>query len=196
MQTTDDAERREYYRISDRVALEITPHETGLTPSAEEASRQAPLFAMLCELHLSDFESQHLLRQVGEGNRALAAFLRAQNKRIDLLTQVMAQSILGSIGEPQPVVLSEAGLEFSYPRPLAEASTLDVRMALMPQALGVMLRARVVRCDANAAGSFDVGVEFENSTDAQRQLLARYVLQHQAAERRKLNETQALQATS
>lgn len=196
MQTTDDAERREYYRINDRVALEITPHETGLTPSPEAAFEQAPLFAILCELHLADFESQHLLRQVGEGNRALAAFLRAQNKRIDLLTQVMAQSILGSIGEPQSVVMSEAGLEFSYPRPLAEGSTLDVKMALMPQALGVMLRARVVRCDSNVEGTFDVGTEFESATDAQRQLLARYVLQHQAAERRKLNETQALQAPS
>ncbi|MBD1554236.1 PilZ domain-containing protein [Pseudomonas typographi] len=183
MLTTDDAERREYYRINDRIALEITPLAPGFTEAENTAA--ASLFGLLSELHLSDFESQHLLRQVGDANRALAALLRAQNKRIELLTQVMAQSILGSIGEPQPVVLSEAGLEFHYAQPLAPGSLLALKMALMPQALGVMLQARVVRCDRAHEGHFDVGVAFVDASDAQRQLLARYVLQTQAAERRR-----------
>lgn len=190
MLTTDDAERREYYRINDRIALEITPLAPGATEEETAASDNTSLFGLLSELHLSDFESQHLLRQVGDANRALSAFLRAQNKRIELLTQVMAQSILGSIGEPQAVVLSEAGLEFHYERALPTDSVLDLKMALMPQALGVMVQARVVRCDLAPEGHFDVGVEFINTSDAQRQLLARYVLQKQAAERRQAKEAQ------
>ncbi|MFF7708335.1 PilZ domain-containing protein [Pseudomonas sp. NPDC007930] len=190
MLTTDDAERREYYRINDRIALEITPLQAGFTDDETFLETGQSLFGLLCELHLSDFESQHLLRQVGEGNRALSAFLRTQNKRIELLTQVMAQSILGSIGQPQPVVLSEAGLEFHGASAMPPGSVLNVKMALMPQALGVMLRARVVRCDATAEGPFDIGVEFIDATDAQRQLLARYVLQKQAAERRQAKEAE------
>jgi hypothetical protein len=55
----------------------------------------SPLFNLLSELHLSEFESQHLLRQISERDRTLAAFLKSQNKRIDLLSQVVAQTVLG-----------------------------------------------------------------------------------------------------
>lgn len=37
-------------------------------------------------------------------------------------------------------------------------------------------------------GQFEIGTEFEALTDAQRQLLARHILQKQALERRQLRE--------
>jgi hypothetical protein len=180
MPTTDEAERREYYRIEDRIALEITP----LSGAGNAPPEESPLFSLLSELHLSEFESQHLLRQLGEANRGLSGFLKAQNKRIDLLSQVLAHMLMGSLSQPQPVVISEAGLDFQHPTRYAPGTHLDLKMAFPPQALGMMLRARVVHCDTLANGNFAIGVEFEGSTDAQRQLLARYVLQKQAMERR------------
>jgi hypothetical protein len=189
MPTPDEAERREYYRIEDRIALEITP----LSGSPDAPQEGSPLFNLLSELHLSEFESQHLLRQLGETNRALSGFLKAQNKRIDLLSQVLAQMLLGSLGEPRPVVISEAGLDFQHPVPYAPGTRLSLKMAFMPQALGMMLKARVVHCNALAEGAYAIGVEFEGTTDAQRQLMARYVLQKQAMERRQARD-QALDA--
>jgi hypothetical protein len=147
----------------------------------------SPLFNLLSELHLSEFESQHLLRQLGERDRTLAAFLKVQNKRMDLLSQVMAQSLLGEIGAPQPVIISEGGIDFQHPTVLAPGSHLAVKLVLMPQALGLLLRAKVTHCDPKGDG-FDVGTEFESMTDAQRQLLARYILQKQAQERRLARE--------
>ncbi len=142
-----------------------------------------PLFNLLSELHLSEFESQHLLRQISERDRNLAAFLKSQNKRIDLLSQVIAITVLGQIGEPQPVIISEGGIDFQHPSPLAAGARLSVKLVLMPQALGLLLRARVTHCDRRDDG-YDVGTEFEHLTDAQRQLLARHILQKQARERR------------
>jgi c-di-GMP-binding flagellar brake protein YcgR len=46
-----------------------------------------------------------------------------------------------------------------------------------------LLRARVTHCDPKGDG-YDIGTEFQYPTDAQRQLLARYILQKQAQERR------------
>ena len=60
----------------------------------------------------------------------------------------------------------------------------------MPQALGLLLRAQVVHCQERADGQFEVGTEFEALTDAQRQLLARHILQKQALERRLAKEQQ------
>ncbi|SDS70360.1 PilZ domain-containing protein [Pseudomonas sp. Z003-0.4C(8344-21)] len=187
MSTLDEEDRREYYRIEDMIALEIRPLSAPEAAGEEVLQDASPLFNLLSELHLSEFESQHLLRQISERDRAIAAFLKSQNKRIDLLSQVVALTVLGHIGEPQPVVISEGGIEFQYPTPIATGAHLSVKLVLMPQALGLLLRARVTHCDPKGNG-YDVGTEFEHLTDAQRQLLARYILQKQAQERRLARE--------
>ncbi|MBC3337322.1 PilZ domain-containing protein [Pseudomonas proteolytica] len=187
MTTLDEEDRREYYRIDDMIALQIKSLSAPQAASKEVLLDDSPLFNLLSELHLSEFESQHLLRQLGERDRTLAAFLKVQNKRMDLLSQVMAQSLLGEIGAPQPVIISEGGIDFQHPTVLAPGSHLAVKLVLMPQALGLLLRAKVTHCDPKSSG-FDVGTEFESMTDAQRQLLARYILQKQAQERRLARE--------
>ncbi|MDF3164432.1 MULTISPECIES: PilZ domain-containing protein [Pseudomonas] len=187
MTTLDEEDRREYYRIDDMIALQIKSLSAPQAASKEVLLDDSPLFNLLSELHLSEFESQHLLRQLGERDRTLAAFLKVQNKRMDLLSQVMAQSLLGEIGAPQPVIISEGGIDFQHPTVLAPGSHLAVKLVLMPQALGLLLRAKVTHCDPKGSG-FDVGTEFESMTDAQRQLLARYILQKQAQERRLARE--------
>ena len=179
MSTLDEEDRREYYRIEDTIALEIRPLSALEAAGQEVLQDASPLFNLLSELHLSEFESQHLLRQISERDRAIAAFLKSQNKRIDLLSQVIALTVLGHIGEPQPVIISEGGIDFQYPTPIATGAHLSVKLVLMPQALGLLLRARVTHCDRKGDG-FDVGTEFEHLTDAQRQLLARHILQKQA----------------
>jgi len=194
MSTLDEEDRREYYRIDDMIALQISSLSGPQAASKEVLLDDSPLFNLLSELHLSEFESQHLLRQLGERDRTLAAFLKVQNKRLDLLSQVMAQSLLGEIGTPQPVVISEGGIEFQHPTPFAPDSHLAVKLVLMPQALGLLLRAKVTHCDARG-GEFDIGTEFEAMTDAQRQLLARYILQKQAHERRLAREQHEAQDT-
>lgn len=191
MSTLDEEDRREYYRIEDMIALEIRPLSALEAAGQEVLQDASPLFNLLSELHLSEFESQHLLRQISERDRNLAAFLKSQNKRIDLLSQVIAITVLGQIGEPQPVIISEGGIDFQHPTPIAADARLSIKLVLMPQALGLLLRARVTHCDRKGEG-YDVGTEFEHLTDAQRQLLARYILQKQAQERRlarELNES-------
>ena len=187
MSTLDEEDRREYYRIEDTIALEIRPLSASEATGQEVLQDASPLFNLLSELHLSEFESQHLLRQISERDRNLAAFLKSQNKRIDLLSQVIAITVLGQIGEPQPVIISEGGIDFQHPSPLAAGARLSVKLVLMPQALGLLLRARVTHCDRKGDG-YDVGTEFEHLTDAQRQLLARHILQKQAQVRRLARE--------
>ena len=90
MSTLDEEDRREYYRIEDTIALEIRTLSAPEAAGLEVLQDASPLFNLLSELHLSEFESQHLLRQISERDRAIAAFLKSQNKRIDLLSQVVA----------------------------------------------------------------------------------------------------------
>ena len=195
MSTLDEEDRREYYRIEDTIALEISPLSAFDAATKEVLQDTSPLFNLLSELHLSEFESQHLLRQISERDRALTAFLKAQNKRVELLSQVMAYSVLGEFGELQRVILSEGGLEFEHHMAYAAGSHLAVKMVLMPQAHGLLLRARVTHCAPRSFGTFDIGTEFDSLTDAQRQLLARHILQKQAQQRRLAREQNGPEAT-
>ncbi|ALH99567.1 PilZ domain-containing protein [Pseudomonas sp. FW306-02-F02-AA] len=188
MSTLDEEDRREYYRIEDTIALEIRPLSALEAAGQEVLQDASPLFNLLSELHLSEFESQHLLRQISERDRNTANYLKVMNKRIDLLSQVVAHTVLGKFGEPQHVVLSEGGIEFEHHLAYPTGSHLAIKLLLMPQALGLLLRAKVTHCEPESFGTFEIGTEFEALTDAQRQLLARYILQKQAHERRLARE--------
>ncbi len=185
MPTQDTEERREYYRIEDRVALEIIPASQDQASAGEPLP---PLFNLLNELHQLDFEAQHLLRQIAESNRTLANYLKVQNKRIELLGQALAQDLLKDQGAPLPVVLSEGGISFASEQPQTKGAVLRLKLILLPQGLGLLLAARVIYCTLMEDGRYDIGTEFEALTDAQRQLLARHILQKQALERRQALE--------
>lgn len=184
--TEDTEDRREYYRIEDQLALQILPADESHTASALGSSQ---LFDLLGELHQLDFEAQYLLRQIAEGNRTLANYLKVQNKRIDLLGQALSHGLLKDLGPVQPVILSEGGISFAHAQALEEGSLCRLKMVLMPQGLGMLLEARVLSCQSRDDGRFAIGTSFEALTDAQRQLLARHILQKQATERRLARET-------
>ena len=184
MSNQDVDDRREYYRIEDTIALEFSLLSGAEAQASDVLHDPSPLFNLLSDLHLMDFESQHLLRHISERDRTLANYLKVMNKRIDLIGQAMAQSLLREIGTPRQVSLSEGGVSFQHGQAVATGSHLAIKMVLMPQALGLLLRAQVVHCQARDDGRFEIGTEFEALTDAQRQLLARHILQKQALERR------------
>jgi hypothetical protein len=184
MSNQDADDRREYYRIEDTIALDFSLLSGADAHSSDPLHDNSPLFNLLSELHLMDFESQHLLRHISERDRTLANYLKVMNKRIDLLGQAVAQSLLRDIGAPRRVSISEGGISFNHGKAIPIGSHLALKVVLMPQALGLLLRAQVVHCQTRKDGQFEIGTEFEALTDAQRQLLARHILQKQALERR------------
>ena len=188
MSTQDVDDRREYYRIDDTIALDFTPLSGASALASEVLHDPSPLFNLLSDLHLLDFESQHLLRHISERDRTLATYLKVVNKRIDLLGQALAQNLLRDIGAPRQVSMSEGGISFNNQHAVATGTHLAIKMVLMPQGLGLLLRAKVVNCRERADGQYEIGTEYEALTDAQRQLLARHILQKQALERRQLRE--------
>lgn len=177
-----DADRREYYRIEDQVALSIVPLER------DDEAGDSQLFNLLGELSLLDFEAQHLLRQLGERDRLMGSLLRVMNRRIDLIGQAMAQGLQAEFGAPQTVTLSEGGISFRHDQMLEHDALVGLRILLMPHGLGLLLDARIAHCQPLPEGGYHIGAEFEALTDAQRQLLARHILQKQAQARRQARE--------
>lgn len=175
MLTQDTQERRAYYRIQDRIALQIS--------SEPACAQDSMLFSLLNELYLLELEAQPLLRSISEQQRTLVNYLKITNKRIDLLANALAQGLMKEFGEPQPVSLSEEGIDFVTAKAHAAEDYLTLRLILLPQAFGLQLHARVLSCQPVADG-FRVAVRFHEITEIQRQVLARHIMHKQAQERR------------
>lgn len=175
MLTQDTQDRRAYYRIQDRIALQIN---TGSTPEHD-----THLFHLLNELYLLELESQPLLRSISEQQRTLVNYLKITNKRIDLLANALAQSLMKEFGEPQEVIISEDGISFVDCCEHHPGDILTLRLILFPQAFGLQLEAEVARCQP-AAGGFEIAARFHEPSETQRQVLARHIMHRQAQERR------------
>lgn len=181
MQTHNDVDNdmREYFRIQDNLALDYRLID-GPEGDLSDFTRQSPLFGLLGDLHMLDYESQHLLRQIAERDRALANYLKIINKRIDLVGKALATQLSEDLGVCVDVTISEGGMSFPAAEPLTPGTWLAIRMVLLPTPLGLIVPAKVVHCDPFATGKWTIGVSFEQLSDAQRQLLARHILQKQA----------------
>ncbi len=178
---SDNVDKRDFFRIRDQVVIDYRP-VSGPDFDDEIFARRSPLQDMLSDLHLLEYESQHLLRQITERDRTLAGYLKVINKRIDLLGRAMAVQIDDSLGETVMVTLSEGGMSFPADEPLPLDGWLAMSLTLMPSRVGMIVPARVVRCEEDEPGIWNIGVGFEALGEPQRQLLARHILQRQAQE--------------
>lgn len=177
MPTPDKKERREYYRIHDEIALQISTDD-------RDFINESSLFNLLNELYVLEHEAQPLLRAISEQQRTLLNYLKITNKRIDILAQALAQNLLKDFADPKQVTLSENSLSFFSEEDYAEGTLLYLKLLLLPQAFALQLTARVVSRRENLNGHRRIAVIFEELTEPQRQILARHILQKQAQERR------------
>jgi len=179
--------RREYYRINDEIALHLRLLAEDAAHASAAFPEDAKLFAELEALQELELQTQPLLRQVAEKDATLAACLRLLDRRSALLAQTLLQQITSDFGSLQQVSLSEAGLCMIYPQELLAGRRLALKILLLPQSHALLVCARIIYCTPLKNG-YCVGLEFEHLSEAQRQILARHILHHQAQQRRKQRE--------
>lgn len=169
----------DFFQIDDLLPLDYHP----LTESAAHELAQAEpssLFALLAELQHLEHDSQHLLRQVAERDRALAAYLKILNKRIELLGRALGLQLSADMDTSVAVTLSEGGLTFPVAQPLQPGDWLALRL-LLPTPAGLSIAAQIADCTLDpASGQYLIQVGFDQLTDTQRQLITRHIMHRQA----------------
>ncbi len=176
--------QRDFYRVDCRVVVsqraigERVPR--GL--SADSHFPDSELFAMLRELRRLDHESSHMLHAIGEKDRNVEAYLGHLNRKFDLLARHLV-SLTPAVtdGSEQTVSLSEGGIQFHANPPPPRGTMLAIRLTLLPSHVGLAIYGSVV---AVGAEERNVSVRFENLQDADRQILARHVMQVQMSQKR------------
>ena len=179
-------DRRNYFRIEDSVLLRYLT----VDQSCALANRIPPRFSE--DLHYSlmrnlqdiDHENIQTLRSIAESNRDLETYLKAINKKIDILATTLANSL-----EPIPdqlnqqISLSEGGLSFSSQTELANDSYLALQLTLLPSYVTLVIFAKIINCSSTENG-YKIALSFVHLKDNNRQALAKHVIQQQLTKKR------------
>lgn len=184
--TRPDQERRDYFRIRDRIGLEIRRLEADTSRDGDifDDEHLTPLRAELLRL---DHEIRNQLASLAERDRELTTVIKALNGKLDILARIITfeQNPL----QPdawQEVTLSEGGLSFSAPAgDWHPGDRFVVRMTLAPELLRPVAEARVFECSPQSPESVRVHTEFVRLSDNDRQQIARHVMRWQIRQRQK-----------
>lgn len=184
----DSGNHRDFYRIECRAIVGFRSLGERLPEDAGPGTffSDSPALLLSRELLQLEQEAAPIMAAIGEKDRAVASYLHVINRKIDLLSRhILAQAPDTATGEEQSISLSEGGVVFRCAQALSVGSFVALRLLLLPAWTGVAAFGQVVKSESTAAGYSEISVAFENLQDAERQLVARHVMQVQMAEQRR-----------
>ncbi|WP_100639670.1 PilZ domain-containing protein [Marinobacter salexigens] len=179
-------ERREFFRIEDRIGLEARklPHSADPDSNLFDDDHLEDLRADFRRLD-QDIKSQ--LASIADQDRQLTGLVKSLNGKLDTLARIMAfQQNPLQPGDWQDVTLSEGGLAFSSdPQAWQTGDRLAVRMTLLPELFQPRAMAQVLDVQADETGRARVHTGFIRIHDSDRQQIARHVMRLQIRQRQK-----------
>ncbi len=187
------SERRSYFRIDESIALEFKEVEeiTANTAVPELQFPDTRSLKFFSELRKIDTDNAHLFHQIKETSRALGEYLQNLNRKIDIISQQLMTD-----ARPLPpsktiklVNLSEGGVAFGSARPVEINRFIAIRLIFLPSNAGIVMFAKVIRCEPANGGEYQLAAKFHRISDAQQQLIGQQIMRAQMAERRKSKTT-------
>ena len=187
------SERRSYFRIDESIALEYkSVSEMVANTAAPEL--QFPNTASLklhAELRKIDGENSLLFHQIRESNRAIAEYLHNLNRKIELISQqlTMEQKPPPPAKTIRQVNLSEGGIAFGSSQDIEANSFIALRLIFLPSNTGLVIFAKIIRCEPSNTGEFQIAAKFHRINDTQQHLIGQQIMRAQMAEKRRTNQS-------
>ncbi len=178
------SERRRFFRIEDRIGVEVRPLDSVDTPVDDlfDTDFLSPLFQ---EMRRLDQDVRHQLNQLFERDRQVSNLVKTLNNKLDTMARIMAfQQNPLQPDQWLDVTLSEGGVAF--PDPAGKWQTgqlLAIRLTLLPDLTRPTIRGRVLERTEDSPSAARAHVTFLALDDADRQQIARHVLRSQARAR-------------
>lgn len=187
-------ERREYFRIRDKIYLQLSPlsEEEAQLPLEENQSGDGNTTNPALTLQSLAGQSGNLLAGLRKTQPDIAHYLALLEKRIELISRVVVSDYLGKTIEPDTVVnLSAGGIAFDSKQALEPQTTLAMEIVLFPSHIPIRASGRVAYCKPNREKStqrYSVGIDFIQISDIAREALVKHTLELQSARLRQKKE--------
>lgn len=186
-------ERRTTFRIDDHIYLDWQRLE------GAEASGWRHDISGFCDglmrLREVTVQSNHILAGIRKQHSEIGHYLALLDKKVDILSQLVAEMELGDQVLPNHHVnIGANGFAFHHTEALAVDTLLRLKLVLFPSHLCLQLRGRVVHCevanDLHEEGAYRLGIEFEAISEAEHEALIRHLLERQSATLRQRRDQQ------
>lgn len=178
-------ERRRYFRIEEHVILVFREIEAEAVP-VDSSFREVVLdpFALGSQLELLSLESRALMRRIERDEPDIAEYLKLLERKIELIARsiVSAETDLAD-HSPREVNLSASGMAFLSDNAYTPGQVLELKLALLPNLLGVAAYGRVIYCRKQTQG-YRIGVDFIGLSERDRELLIRHITKRQSRQLR------------
>lgn len=185
-------DRREYFRVNDtvRVSLRVVPEDQldRLDERLEQIANGG--FTVMSSLAAISSEMAVSMRRIEHSEPDIATYLKALDRKIEVLGRAMIAGETGLIEEPaHPVNLSAGGIGILLNEEYESGQVLELRMLLFPSMTGVATFGTVVDCQPveaadNEGYRFHLRLAFTHLREQDRDLLIRHALRCQSHELR------------
>lgn len=197
------SERREYFRIQDSVLIKYRVIQNDMQHDVQrevELNRvrienaRAALFGIE-----SDF--QEMCEKLKRDQPSTVGVLQILNRKINLLERVISTEVLmpapteSTQHQSKFISLSGGGLSVCAGNPLASNAKLVIDLILLPSHEPMRIFGRVVNCREIERGEYDIGIEFDEIRDQDRERLIQHVL-HRQSEQLRMDKKQHSAASS
>ena len=189
-----DQERREFFRIDDRVNLSyqiVSEEELAKRIKALECSPSDGLTVMTRLTSISQ-QLAATLHRIDQQNPDVADYLKSLDQKLEVLAQTFLSRNSDLVEQPaQMVNLSAGGIAFSVVDEIEQGTPLEVKLLLSPTYTGILTYGRIVSCDPTEDeedDSYQVRVDFEHIRDSDRDALIRHILRRQGEHLRRERE--------
>ncbi len=185
----DADERRRFFRIKDAVHLSLRVIKKEELDQRLLSLEQNVLdsFSLMTAINNIGQQASVALRRIELNNPDVADYLKAIDKKIDLISKAfLAEEVDISDKPARAVNLSAGGMAVHAKSQLEAGAILEIRMLLLPSYTGIVTYGRLVDCVSLEGGIEDpeypylLRIDFSFMRDADRDALIRHILQKQA----------------
>lgn len=192
--SSDGAERRQYFRYTDRVSLRyrVLEDEEFIRFDENFEAERSKLSSISSTLAATNSQMLRLLERGRSNAPELATYIEHLNEKVDLIIKHFTPLLDEMPDEPSHTVsLSGSGIAFNEANSLPLGTKLEVRLLLFPEYYSILTLGQVVRCSPHrelGSPTHDVGVEFVRIAEPDRDLIIRHLVKRQAEEIRRQRE--------
>jgi len=183
----DGQERREYFRIKNWIIInhELIPSLEDAPPIEDLAQSSSPKINLLHELNRLENENQAYLGSLAEKQSQLGNYLLNINRKIELLTQFVVQSLDTDAQELTEVDISGGGVRFTAQDSYELDQHVKIELVLVPECVGIVAYGRVVDCKPREQDTgYDLALIFVKLREAHRDAIIKHVFQVQSRQLR------------
>lgn len=178
-------DRRQFFRIDDEVSLFYKQVEEQKAIAASQVTDDVlSNCSLVTALDVLDQESRIILYRLEKHQPEIAEYLKIIDSKISLVAQaVMRQGHDFSEGNIRNANISASGLAFECDETMQEGEFLEIKLLLTSCLAVIVIYGKVIHCKentlANAAMPYQIGIEYINLKEQDREVLIKHVVKRQ-----------------